>query len=571
MMTFRRLLGLMRPNAGWMALAVLVSAVATAAHVALMATSGWFITSMALAGLAGISMNYFTPAAMIRGFSILRTAGRYAERLVGHEATLRFVAHLRAWLFGRIERAAPASLEGISAGDLLTRLRVDIDRMELAFLRIVAPILAGMLVIFPVLIWLAIGQPLVAFVLGTLLACAGMGVPVWLLAIHRRDAATAAEATADLNSALVEAIEGQTELAIYDPEGLHRKSLIGHSDRLLVAEDRLARGQALGNAAIPLFAHLGVVVLLAIGIPAVQAGGLPPAELPMLLLMTVALFDAVAGWPLAVQSVPVVLASARRVFGIADREQAVPEPLQTEPVSAPLTLHFSNVCFRHSGTASEGLRDLDLVLKPGQRIAILGASGSGKSTLAALAMRFLPPQHGALVLNGHDYRQLSGEHLRKHIALLAQNDHIFSGTIRDNLLLADPGASQTALEQACRTAQILSLIERLPEGFDTWVGAHGRALSGGEARRLLLARTLLRRPEILILDEPTEGLDTETESAVMDAIRTDHPEASLLLLTHRLVGLAEMDEIFRLEGGQLVAMSKHSLAIPKGHGHSHAD
>lgn len=570
MMTFRRLLGLMWPNAGWMALAIFVSAVATAAHVALMATSGWFITSMALAGLAGLSMNYFTPAAMIRGFSILRTGGRYAERLVGHEATLRFVARLRVWLFGRIERAAPASLGDFSAGDLLTRLRVDIDRMELAFLRIVAPILAGILVILPVLIWLAISQPLVATVIGALLAGAGMGVPALLLAIHRRDAAIAAEATADLNSALVEAIEGQAELAIYDPEGRHRKSLIDHSDRLLVAEDRLARGQALGNAAIPLFAHLGVVALLAIGIPAVRAGGLPPADLPMLLLLSVALFDAVSGWPLAVQSVPVVLASAGRVFGIADREPAVPEPLQPERVSAPRTLHFRHVCFRYPGAAVAGLHDLDLVLKPGQRMAILGASGSGKSTLATLAMRFLAPQHGALVLNGHDYRQLSGEHVRKHIALLAQNDHIFSGTIRDNLLLADPKAPEAAQEQACRTAQILPLIESLPEGFDTWVGAHGRALSGGEARRLLLARTLLRRPEILILDEPTEGLDAESERAVMAAILTDHPEASLLLLTHRLAGLAQMDAVYRLEAGQLVAMSKHSLAIPEGPGHSHA-
>jgi ATP-binding cassette subfamily C protein CydC len=571
MITFWRLLGLMRPNVSWMALAVLVSAVATAAHVALMATSGWFITSMALAGMAGVSMNYFTPAAMIRGFSILRTAGRYAERLIGHEATLRFVANLRIWLFGRIERAAPSSLGAMSAGDLLTRLRVDIDRLELAFLRIIAPILAGLLVILPVLTLLVISLPPVAVLLALLLACAGVGVPVLLLALHRRVASTAVEATADLNAALVGMIDGQAELAIYDPEGLHRKSLIGHSDRLLVAEDQLALGQALGNAAIPLFAHLGVVILLAIGIPAVRAGGLPAADLPMLMLLSVALFDAVSGWPLAVQTVPVVLASAKRVFGIADREPAVPEPLQTELVSAPLTLHFSNVCFRHPGAASEGLRDLDLVLKSTKRIAILGASGSGKSTLAALAMRFLATQRGAILLNGHDYRQLSGDHLRQHIALLAQNDHIFSGTIRDNLLFADPAASQPALEQACRTAQILSLIESLPEGFDTWVGAHGRALSGGEARRLLLARTLLRRPEILILDEPTEGLDAGTEHAVMAAILADHPEASLLLLTHRLVGLAGMDEIYRLELGQLVAIPKHSLAIPEGRKHSRTE
>jgi ATP-binding cassette subfamily C protein CydC len=568
MSVVRRLMRLMRPKAGWMALAVFASAMATAAHVALMATSGWFITAMALAGLAGASMNYFTPAAMIRAFAILRTAGRYAERTLGHEATLRFVAWLRVWLFGRIERAAPAALGRIRDGDVLTRLRADVDRMELAFLRVVSPLSAGVLVVAPVVLWLALRRPSIAAVLGFFAIGGGLSVSLVLLAASRRPAADAVEAAADLNSALVEAVEGGAELAVYDPNGLRRATLLAHSDRALGAEDRLARVRALGEAAIPALAHLSVVALLAIGVPALREGSMPPAELPMLSLLGVALFDAVAGWPLAFQTLPLLRASAERVFQIADREPAFPEPLQSEEIEAPLTLRFDQASFRHEGALGEGLRDLELTLRSGRRIAILGPSGSGKSTLAALAMRFLAPQRGRVMCNGHDYARLSGERLRRHVALLAQDDHVFSGTIRENLRLADPQASQAALERACRTARILALIESLPDGFETWVGAHGRALSGGEARRLLLARALLRRPDILILDEPTEGLNPQTENEVMDAILADHPDAGVLLLTHRRAGLCAMDEVYRLEAGRLVVIDGRDLAAAREVGQS---
>ncbi|MCA1999499.1 MAG: thiol reductant ABC exporter subunit CydC [Hyphomicrobiales bacterium] len=555
-----RLFRLMRPQAGWMALAILLSAVATGAHVALMATSGWFITSMALAGLAGITMNYFTPAALIRGFAIIRTAGRYGERLIGHEATLRFVARLRPWLFSRIERAAPANLGDLRSADLLTRLRSDIDRMELGFLRVLSPVLAGLIVLVPVLIWLALKRPDFALVLTILLVVSGVLLPAALLAASRRAERSLVAQTPRLNAALVETVDGQAELAVYDPDGHHRAATLALANGLLADEDRIARTQALGNTAVPLAAHLGLPLLLCMGIPAVREGSLAPADLPMLALLGLALFDTVAGWPLAIQSIPILMHSARRVFELADRPSDVPDPVAPEPIPLPLSIQFSGVSFRYPDARTGGLRNIDLTLSPGRRIAILGPSGAGKSTLGALAMRFYQPSKGVISAGNTDYRAISGEKLRRHVAMLGQHDHLFSGSIRDNLLMADPGASPGALEQACRTARILPFIEGLPEGFETWVGAHGKALSGGEGRRLLLARTLLRRPELLILDEPTEGLDPATEQAVIEAIIADHPEAGILLLTHRLVGLDKMHACFSLESGQLVAQRPQRLA-----------
>lgn len=566
-MILRRLLYLMRPQAWWMVLAILLSAIATGAHIALMATSGWFITSMALAGLVGGFINYFTPAALIRAFAMTRTASRYAERVIGHEATLRIVAGLRPWLFSRIERAAPANLGDFKVADLLTRLRADIDRVELAFLRVLSPILAGLIVLVPAMIWLVFKLPAFALVLSMLLGVVGVLFPLLLMAMSKPASDSLVRGTAQLNTAFVETVEGQAELAIYDPTGNHRHRVLARSQSLFLEEDKLARAQALGAMAIPLAAHMGMVALLVLGIPAMQAGQIAPAELPMLMLMGIALFDALAGWPLALQSLPVLIASARRVFDLANREAILPEPAAPLTLNSPLSILLRDVSFHYAGQERLTLNHITLSLEPGQRIAILGASGSGKSTLAALIMRFLPAKSGAIQANAHDYAMVSGEKLRQRLALLGQHDHLFSGTIRDNLLLADPDASQAALERACRTAQILPFIQSQPDGFETWVGAHGKALSGGEGRRLLLARALLRRPDILILDEPTEGLDPATENAVIAAIIADHPEAGIMLLTHRNAGLEQMDMVFTLQSGQLVAASPPMLAIQRNPSH----
>ncbi len=548
-----RLLRLMRPQAGWMALAVLLSALATLASIALMAISGWFVTAMALAGAAGVAMNYFTPSAYIRACALIRSGGRYAERVVGHEATLRFVASLRPWLFARMEAGAPATLQGLSSGDLLSRLRGDIDRLETAFLRVLSPFAVALLALGPCLAVLAAYDGRMAVVTGLVILTGALIIPTIL---HARSAASArrlARGSAGLNALLVEEIQGLQELAVYDGAGMHRARLLAASDALTADEIRLSRASSLANAplqAAPQIALLGVLIL---GFPQLASGSIAPEELPLLALLALASFDAVSAIPLAIQTIPTLLSSARRVFEVADTPAPTAEPAAPAALPRSGTLRLRGVGLTYPGAASASLAGIDLDLAPGRRIAVVGPSGSGKSSLAALALRFYPASEGLISFAEVPYAAIAGADIRSRIALMSQSDHLFSASIADNLRIADPRADHASLCDACRIAQILDFVEAQPNGFGTEVGAHGSRVSGGEARRIVLARALLARRPILILDEPTEGLDLATEAALLDALLEARPEVALLLLTHRPARLERMDEIIRLEQGRIVA------------------
>ncbi|MFG1264802.1 MULTISPECIES: thiol reductant ABC exporter subunit CydC [Xanthobacter] len=548
-----RLLRLMAPHAGWMALAVLVSALATLAHIALMATSGWFIAAMALAGAAGASVNYFTPSAAIRAYAVVRTVGRYGERIVGHEATLKFVAALRPWFFARLIPLAPAALEDQRSGDLLARLKGDIDRLEFAFLRILSPGLAAVLVLAVGLTVLALHDGGMAVGIGLAALLAGLALP---LLVHRLGARAAREVTAgtaQLNALLVDHLEGRAELDIYDPGRRHRAALDETSDTLIAREHRLAGILGFAGAGVGLFAQASLVLVLLIGAPRVLAGTLPGADLPMLALLALSLFEAVAPLPLAFQTLPATLASARRIFNLIDRPPPVEEPAAPRPVPEAGTLAFAHAGLTYPGAASAALTDIDLALAPGRRIGVVGSSGSGKSSLVALALRFRAPAPGEVAFAGSSIADFSSDDLRRRMAVLAQHDHLFAATIRENLLVADPEAPPAKLEAALARAGVLAFVAAQPDGLDTFLGANGAKVSGGEARRLGLARALLKEAPILILDEPTEGLDGETERRVLETLLGATRDQALLFITHRRAGLEAMDEIIVMDGGRIVA------------------
>lgn len=565
-----RLLALMRPQAGWMALAVLLSAAASLAHVGLMAASGWFITAMALAGAVGAAMNPFTASAAIRAFALIRTGARYGERLVGHEATLRFVANLRPWFFARLVPLAPAALEDQASGDLLARLKTDIDRLEFAFLRILSPVLAAIVVVAVAVGFAALYDGTIALVLAGFALVAGLALP---LLMHRLGADTARRVTAGtgaFEAALVDHLEGRAELDIYDPAGRHRRRIDAASDRLIADDGRLASLAAAAAAGGGLLAQAALLAVLLVGAPLVLAGQLAGADLPLLALMALAMFDAVAPVPLAFQTLPGTLASARRLFALVDRPPPVAVTGAFRPVPAEGALAFSNVSFAYPGAAGPALAGIDLVLEPGRHVALVGPSGSGKSSLVSLALRFRAPDRGGLSFAGTPVEAFEPDALRRRMAVLGQNDHLFAATILDNLRIADPEASAARCEQACATAGILAFVAAQPEGFDTFVGAHGTSVSGGQARRLALARTLLKDAPILVLDEPTEGLDAETERDVMAAVLDAARGRALLLVTHRMAGLSRMDEIVVMENGRIVARGTpaeilaHPLLAPPG-------
>lgn len=558
MSTLFRLIRLYRPYRGWIALSLLVAALATAANVSLMAISGWFITVMAVAGVTGSDVNYFAPAAAIRGIAIVRTGGRYVERLVGHEATLRLVAETRAALFAGLVPLAPAALDDLRSGDLLARLKNDIDRIELVFLRLISPsaVAAGILA--------AAGLALATLDTGLALAVVGAlavggGLLPALAALGGvASARSIAEVSAGLRRALVDDLRALGPLIVVGAFPKRRASLAARFDRLLDEEARLALRIALGRASAALSGEIALLLALILGIPLVRAGALDGPNLTLAALLALAVADASAGLAAAFAALPTTLASAARVFEILDRTAVVADPPVPEAAPRGRTIRFEDVHLIYPNGDRPALSHVDLVIPEGARIAFVGPSGAGKSSLIDLLVRFRDPTRGRIRIGDASLSGLRLDDVRGCFAVAPQNPHLFNDTIAANLRIAKPAATDEELGEVLR----LVGLDSLPDGTDTAVGNAGGRVSGGEARRIAVARILLSDAPVLILDEPGEGLDPETESRLLDAVFAKAGGRTVLLSTHAPAALERVDTVVSMDGGRIVAVRNHAATAP---------
>jgi len=550
---FRRLLRLLRrDDRGWLAAGTALALLSTLSGIGLLAVSGHFITSMALAGVGGTAINYYTPAALIRLFAILRTGGRYAERLVTHEATLRVLARLRGWLFGRLVPLAPARLGGMRSAELFSHLRADVDALEHAYLGTLIPLAVAaattLAVLATVLCWL----PVLALPLVLLLGAGGVLLPRWAMRQGAAPGATVVECTESLRVLAADGVRGRAELALYGAEAAHARRIAEVAEQLQQARRRIDRLQATGSAGVAVAAQLAVVAVLACGLPALQQGTLAPSGLTMLALLAMAAFEALAPLPDAWAQLGATLASARRVFALADTLPAVAEPAAPSPVVYDNDLVIRQLRMRYDTNGPWALDGVDLDLPQGHRLALVGASGAGKSSLAGALLR-LYPCDGTVTLGGAPLDAWRGDDLRGRIALVDQQPYLFDASLRDNLRLAGPDASDARLAEVIGQAQLDGYVASLPRGLDTWVGENGVRVSGGEARRIAIARALLADAPILILDEPTEGLDAGTAAQLYQALDKVMEGRSVLLITHRLGGLSVLvDEVATIRDGRIV-------------------
>lgn len=553
-----RLIILFKPYIGWMALGVLLSLITILANVSLMAISGWFISMMAIAGLAGVSANYFTPAALIRGAAIARTAGRYGERLVTHEATFRLLAELRVWFYEQIEPLAPAGLENYRSGDVLSRIRADIDTLNNVYLRILVPVAVAFLATVIFIIVLAFYDPLLALIEFVLLLIAGVLVP-WLMNHLGHTAGQAiTQNKADMRANLVSDLQGMGELLVYGAAEQHAKALQQQSETLAQHQKQMAKLSGFSQAALGLCANLAMWGMLIVAIPHVSAGTLARPELAMLAFFALASFEAVTPLPLAFQSLGETLGALRRVFALADTTTTVSEPEKPLPIPTTMDFAFQNISFAYQETPA--LQNIDINFPAGKKIAIVGSTGSGKTTLSQLLLKFREPQQGDLLLAGNSLSQYDGEHIRQHIAVVPQHTHLFNGTIQENLQLAKPDATQADIETACKTALIHDFIRQQPEQYLTETGEVGVKVSGGQAKRIAIARALLKQSPVLLLDEPTEGLDPETARLLMQNLlkQATEKQQSLFMITHRLNHLDAFDEIIVLDKGRILEKGSHT-------------
>lgn len=552
-----RLLRLYAPYRAWVIGGVALGLVTILSNFALLALSGWFLAATAVAGIAGYAaqnaFNFFSPAAGVRFFATTRVLGRYAGRLVDHEATFRLIARLRGVTYAGLEPLAPAGLIKDRGGDLLARLVADIDRLGDFFLRVVSPLLVAAIASVAMALTFAVISPLAGAVLLLGLAIAGIALPLASLRLGRRPARDAVGLQTVMRADVIDSMQGMAELLTCNASDAMVER-IDDANRILVAhQGRLAAVTGFGTAASLLAACFTMAAMLVIGGHLAFAGRIAGPDVALLALGALAAFEAVAPLPVAFQLVSGMAASARRVFELLDRAPPVAEPAASPRRPARLDLRLRGIGLHYPDAVRPALAGIDLAIEPGERVTILGRSGAGKTSLFYLLLRFADYDSGSATIGGVELKSIRGDDLRSLFTVVSQATSLFAGTLRDNLLIARPDADEAALWQALEIARLADFARGRPDGLDTLVGEAGARLSGGEARRLALARAALRDAPFLLLDEPTEGLDTLTEAEFRATLARIAEGRTVLTITHRLDGIADDDRVVMLSAGRVVA------------------
>ncbi len=550
----RRLLGLLTPFGRWIALSALLGVATIGSGIGLMATSAFLIAKAALhPSIADLQMAIVG----VRFFGIARGVFRYLERLVSHQVTFQVLARLRVWFYEAIEPLAPARLMEHRSGDLLSRVVSDVETLQHFYVRAVAPPIVAVVVALAVGGFLYRFDPALTGTLWVFLVTAGVGVPFLTRLLSHKAGQHMVIERAALNTWLVDSIQGMAELLAFGQESRQFERIRSAHRRLRRAQMRMALVAALHNALGALLANLGMWAVLVATIPLVSQGRLDGVYLAMLTLAALVSFEAVLPLPLAAQHLESSLEAARRLFAIVDARPAMQDPPDPAPPPLDFSLSARGLGFRYAPDEPLVLEDVSFALPQGGRLAIVGPSGAGKSTLVNLLLRFWDYQEGQILLGGHELRRYRPEDVHRLISVVSQQTHWFNGTIRENLLLARPEASEEEMVQATRQAQIHDFIQSLPHGYDTRIGEQGMRLSAGQRQRLAIARALLKDAPILILDEATANLDAVTEREVLQALFPLMEGRTTLMITHRLVGLERMDEVMVLQGGRVVERGRH--------------
>ncbi len=535
-----RILTLWRSQQGLLLLGVAAAVVSAGLGLALP------VASARLAfGASAAAGTLLAASAALRWLGASRVVARYAERLITHAATFHALAALRVWLFRGLAVRSAGGLGLLRSGDALSRIVGDVEALDGLYLRILVPGVVAAPAI-PVLTWVLLPDGWVALaVVLVLFLTAGLVLPLVAAVASQRAGERLATARAGLQIATMDTLDGLREVRAYGAEGRMLAAVQAREATLFQAQRSVARMASLAQAGA---ATCGAAALLAVLVLA-PAG----AAAAVAAFMTLAAFELVAGMPRAGALAGYAAAAAGRVLAVADAPPPVPDPAAPVPIPPGNAIRFEEITFGWTPDRPRVLDGLTLDIPAGSRVAVLGPSGSGKSTLAALLLKVVAPASGRILLGGVDMADLPAAPVRSRIAWLSQATHLFSDTVRANLLLGRPDASDADLWAALEQAQVAEVVRLLPGGLDAWIGQGGAAVSGGQARRLALARTLLSNAPVLILDEPATGLDAETERAFLTTLNDVAPGRTVILIVHRLTGVERLDRIYRLSTGRAVA------------------
>jgi len=554
MKIFIRLLQIMGSSWLMMLIAAIFGCLTIGSNIGLLAASAYLISSAALhPSIAELS----TAIVGVRFFGISRAVFRYLERYISHDATFRLLGAVRVWFYTKLERLAPARLMEWQSGELFSAIVGDVETLKEFYLRVLAPPVIAVVVLCASCLFLAHYSVNFVYVLIGAFVLAGLVLPTCLQIIQKSAAYELVATKGELRTQLVDSMTGIVELIAFNQAGRQVRRIDGIHQRLLSLQSHVSKLSGLTDALGLFIVNSTVWLILWLAIPLVHNGSLEGIYLAVVVLTVQSSFEAVLLLPFAVHYLGESMAAAQRLFAIVDTEPAVLE-VQGLMDIPDAGIEVENLSFRYSSQGTWVLNNISFAVSTGQRLAIVGPSGAGKSTLLHLFLRFWDYERGSIRLGGQEFKKYNAAKLRTMFGVVSQQTHLFNASIRDNILLARPDASEDQFEQAISRAELGKFIEQLPQGYDTMVGQNGYALSGGQRQRIAIARALLKNAPILILDEPTVGLDAVTEKLIMETIEKLMAGRTTIMITHRLTGLETMDEIVVLSSGSIVEQGRQA-------------
>ena len=523
--------------------------------IALFSLGAYAVASVGLAMMTGApTPAIWTVLAVMAGLSLLKAVLRYAEQFLGHLVAFKALELLRGQIFRSLIPRSPRVSTTSRSGDLLSRATKDVDRIEVFFAHTFAPAVSA--AITPVVVLAVIGLKvswLVAmtalpFVVLQLLIVPRLGFTASLEASRSSSAARA-----DLTQHVTDTVQGMSEVVGYG-RSQERLDEMARIDAEIAGAARPTGQWASVRRGINQLASLTapiVVIMVGAMLPATSSG----AGIPLLAAAAAAVLrmtETVRGVEELAGALNASFASAERVWEVVNAPVEVHDGDQELTGGISHEVLWQGVTYSYPSTAAQAVRGVSVRARAGKWTCIVGASGSGKSTLAQLAVRFDEPDSGRILIDGQDVADLSAISLYQEIGMVDQRVHLMRATIADNVRLAAPSASDAQVVRACRAACIDEDIEALEDGYDTLVGERGQSLSGGQRQRLALARALLARPGVLILDEFTSHLDPDLDERVRIGVRTYLPQATIIEITHRLQWSEQADHVVVMDAGTVV-------------------
>ena len=550
-----KLIGFLKPLAWQVVLSIILGIAAIATGIGMLGTSAYLIASAALhPSIAELQVAIVG----VRFFGISRAAFRYLERLVSHSVNLKVLSNLRQWFYRQVEAAPPTILYTHKSGDLLNRVMADLETLENFYVRVVSPVIVALVVGTGVSLFLGTYDASLGLCLAAGLILNGIVLPACAVLVTRRSAKAMVAARADLATLTVEWIQGLAELQAAGVQHQWMKEINQKNRQAGGMQKNLSLLNGVNSGLSLLLLNLTVLGLLWIAIPLVSAGSINGVSMAVILLVGMAGFESVGSLPQAALMLNANLESAKRLFNVNPTTQPILAGQIPAAGWSPTQIFCEQVSFEYADDRSFALSDVSFELRRGKKLALIGPSGAGKTSLVNLMLQFWRPSAGSIMMDDLSAATIDGYEVRRLFGVVSQNTFIFSTSLRQNLLLADPSADDERLRWALRQAKLEDWADELPLGLDTWLGDQGMRLSGGERQRLAIARVLLQDRPFLLLDEPVENLDPATAGRVLETIFDLFDDRGILLITHDFSQLERMDEILLLNEGRIIERGKLS-------------